>query len=100
MDNAGIFLGGLILLGVVSDRVMKKISQSGRKFPWCRTCGRNMDAAELPPILPEAVRKHLDRYALPTLVVSKFVCPKGDYQLWYIPKLGDTEKAFFLKEEM
>ena len=100
MDNAGIFLGGLILLGVVSDRMMKKFSQSGRQFPWCRTCGRNMVSAELPPILPEVVRKHLDRYELPLIAVSKYVCPKGDYQLWYIPKFGNTEKAFFFKEEM
>ena len=100
MDNAGIFLGGLILLGVVSDMVMKKISQSGRQFPWCRTCGRNMVSVELPEILPVEVRHHLERYGLPTTVASKYVCPKGDYQLWYIPRFGSTEQAFFLKERM
>ena len=100
MDYAGIFLGGLILLGVVSDRVLKKVSESGRQFPWCRTCGKNMVKIPVPRYLPEGVRRHLDRYGLPPVVVSRFVCPKGDYQLWYIPKFGGTEKAFFLREDM
>ena len=100
MDDIGILLGGLICLGVFSELVMKRFDGSGRQFPWCRTCGKNMISAELPSILPEAVRKYLDRYGLPTFAVSKYVCPKGDYQLWFIPKFYNTEKAFFLKEEL
>lgn len=100
MDNVGIFLGGLIILGVVSDHVLKKVSESGRQFPWCRTCGKNMISVAVPKDLPVEVRTHLDRYSLPTIVVSRFICPKGHYQLWYIPRFGGTERAFFFKEEI
>ena len=100
MDDPGIFLGGLILFGIVSDRILKRVSESGRRFPWCRTCGKNMESVALPKDLPEGVRNYLDNHGLPTIVVSRFVCPKGDYQLWYIPKFGNAEKPFFLREEL
>ena len=51
-----------------------------------------------PTTLPDEVRKYLDMYGLPPTVASTFICPKH-YQLWFIPKLGNTEKAFFYREE-
>ena len=100
MDNVGYLLGGLVVLGFTVDGILRKVNRSFRKFPVCRTCGMNMVRASLPKVLPDEVLKYLDKYKLPAVVASRFVCPKGDYQLWYIPKFGNTEKAFFLKEEL
>jgi len=101
MDYAGAFLGGLIVLGVATNELLKKVSlKPSQKFPSCRTCGRHMVHVGLPNILPLEVLRYLDAYRLPAAVVSRFICPKGDYQLWFIPKFGNTEKAFFLREAM
>jgi hypothetical protein len=99
MDYAGVFLGGLALLAMVSDKLLRQVQQSARKFPWCRTCGKNMVQVALPKDLPGEVTKHLDKHGLPPTVVSRFMCPKGDYQLWYVPRFGN-ERAFFLKEDI
>jgi hypothetical protein len=100
MDYAGAFLGGLIVLGVTTNELLKKTQKSSQKFPSCRTCGRHMVHVGLPNVLPLEVLRYLDAYRLPVAVVSRYFCPKGDYQLWYIPKFGNTEKAFFLREGM
>ncbi len=100
MDNVGLFLGGLVVLGIVSDKLLRKVNKSARKFPWCRTCGKNMVTVGLPKFMPEAIIKYLDQYELTPAVVSRFICPRGDYQLWFIPRFGDTERAFFLREEL
>jgi hypothetical protein len=100
MEYAGASLGALVLFGMTVNGLLKKVEKSFRKFPWCHTCGKNMVNLALPKALPEEVIRHLDEYRLPTGVVSRYFCPKGDYQLWYIPRFGNTEKAFFLKEDM
>ena len=100
MDYVGAFLGGLALLGITVDGLLRKVERSARKFPWCRTCGKNMVNVTLPKVLPIEVVKYLDKYELPAVVTSRFICPKGDYQLWFIPRFGNTEKAFFLREEL
>jgi len=100
MVDAGLMLGALVLLTVTTDKVLRKLETSGRKFPWCKTCGKNMVSVALPKFLPEEIRKYLDKHELPPVVVSRFICPKGDYQLWFIPKLSHTETAFFLREEL
>ena len=100
MDNAGFFLGGIALLGIVSDKLLRQVEKSARKFPWCKTCGKNMVNVAVPKNLPGEVTKYLDKYGLPPTVVSRFICPKGDYQLWFIPKFGNTESAFFLREDI
>ena len=33
-------------------------------------------------------------------ITSRFICPKGHYQLWFVPWFGNTEKAFFFQEEL
>ena len=100
MDFAGAFLGGLIVLGVTANELLKKAQKPSQKFPSCRTCDRPMVHVGLPNVLPLEVLRYLDAYRLPAAVVSRFICPKGDYQLWFIPKFGNTEKAFFLREAM
>jgi hypothetical protein len=100
MDDVGLFLGGLIVLGIVFDSLLRKVNKSTQKFPWCRTCGKNMVSVALPKVLPKEVIKYLDQYELTPIVVSRFICPRGDYQLWFIPRFGNTERAFFLKEEL
>ena len=100
MDYAAIFLGGLALLGVVSDKLLRQVQQSARKFPWCRTCGKNMVNIAPSKALPGEVTKYLEKHELPATVVSRFLCPKGDYQLWFIPKFGDIERPFFLREDV
>ena len=100
MDYMGYFVGGLVVLGMISDKLLRKVENSARKFPWCKTCGKNMVSVSLSKTMPEEVRKYLDKYELPAVAASRFICPKGDYQLWFIPKFGNTEKAFFLREEL
>lgn len=100
MDHAGVFLGALAILGLTVDGLLRKFENPSRKFPWCHTCGKNMVNVASPKGLPEEVLLYLDKHKLTTAVVSRFICPKGDYQLWFIPRFGSTEKAFFLKEEL
>ena len=100
MDHVGVLLGGMALFGITVDGLLRKIEKKARKFPYCRTCGLNMNAAGPSKFMPEEVSRYLDQHNLPTIAVSRFVCPKGHYQLWFIPKFGNTEKAFFLKEEL
>jgi len=59
-----------------------------------------MFAAGMPKFVPGPVSNHLDQHGLPTIAASRFICPKGHYQLWFVPKFGNTEKAFFMKEEL
>ena|SRR5687768_6690880 len=100
MDDVGYLLGGLLVFGFTVQGLLSRIERSARKFPWCRTCGKNMDSAPLPKVLPDEVLRYLDKHNLPAAVVSRFKCPRRDYQLWFIPKLGNTERSFFLKEEL
>jgi len=100
MDYVGSFLGGLAILGIIFDMLLRRFQKSARKFPWCRTCGNNMITVGLPKFMPGEVIRHLDKYGLPVVAASRFMCPKGHYQLWFVPKFGNTENAFFLREEL
>ena len=100
IDHVGVMLGSFAVLGIVVDGLLRKFEKKARKFPYCRTCGNNMLTAGLPKFMPGEVLNHLDKYGLPTVAASRFICPKGHYQLWFVPRFGNTEKAFFLKEEL
>jgi hypothetical protein len=100
MDHVGVLLGGMALFGIAVDGLLRKIEKKARKFPYCRTCGLNMNAAGPSKFMPGEVSRYLEQNNLPAIAASRFVCPKGHYQLWFIPKFGNTEKAFFLKEEL
>src|SRR5687768_11691784 len=100
MDQLCYLLGGLAVLGITVNDILRKVEKSSRKLPWCRTCSKNMEKTPVPNVLPDAVIRYLDKHQLTTPVVSRFMCPKGDYKLWYIPRFGQIEKPFFLKEEM
>jgi hypothetical protein len=98
MDQVGALLGGFALLGLTVEGIIRKIEKSSRKFPWCWTCGRHMQASERPMLMPGEVSNHLGKHGLPTGAASLFICPKGHYRLWYVPGFGETEKPFFLRE--
>lgn len=100
MDHVGVLLGGFALLGITVDGLLRRIEKPPRKFPWCKTCGMNMITAEPAKVMPGEVSRYLDQHDLPTIAASRFMCPKGHYQLWFVPRFGNTEKAFFLKEEL
>ena len=101
MDQAGIFRGGLVLLAITVDGLLRRVEKSARKFPWCWTCGKHMyTVTTLPRVLPAEMRQYLYRHQLPASVVSRFICPIGHYQLWFIPRFGNAERAFFLREEL
>lgn len=100
MDFVGFFLGGLALLGMLTERIVGKAQKPARKFPWCRTCGSQMITVGLPKFMPGEVVNHLGKYGLPTFVASRFICPKGHYQLWFVPGFGNTERTLFFKEEL
>ena len=100
MDAVGYLLGGLVVFGFTVNGLLKRVEKSSRKFPWCRIDGRNMQKVSLPKHLPDEVLRYLDEHQLPAFVVSRYICPNGCYQLWFIPKLGNTERAFFLREQL
>jgi len=100
MDYVGALLGGMALFGIITDGLLRKVAKPHRKFPWCWTCGLEMTAVSLPKFMPGEVVNHLGKYGLPTGIASRFICPKGHYQLWFIPKLGNTERPFFFREEL
>ncbi len=100
MDHVGVLLGGFALLGITMEGLLRKIEKPARKFPYCRTCGMNMITAGPSKFMPGEVSRHLDQHNLPTDAACRYMCPKGHYQLWFIPKFGNTEKAFFLREEL
>ena len=100
MDQIGAMLGSFALLGITVDGLLRKVAKPARKFPWCRTCGKNMIAVGLTKFMPGEVVNHLEQHGLPTGVASRFLCPNGHYQLWFVPKLGNTEQPFFLREEL
>ena len=100
MDYVGALLGSFAIFGFVVDGLLRKTAKKSRRFLTCRTCGKEMHAAGVTKFVPGEVSNYLDKYGLPTIAASRFVCPNGHYQLWFVPKFGNTEKAFFLKEEM
>jgi hypothetical protein len=100
MDYVGAFLGGTALLGITIDGLLRKFEKKTQKFPTCRICGSQMIATGISRFVPGEVSNHLEQHGLPTAAACRFVCPKGHYHLWYIPRFGNTEKPFFFKEEM
>jgi hypothetical protein len=100
MDQVGVLLGSFAFLGLVVEGLVRKVAKSARRFPTCKTCGFNMTSEPLPNVLPDEIQRYLDKYQLPAAVASRFLCPKRHYQLWFIPKLGNTERAFFLREDL
>lgn len=100
MEYVGSMLGGVAIAGIISDKLLSKFKKPARKFPCCKTCGNNMITVGLPKFMPGVVLSYLDKYGMPACAASRFICPKGHYQLWFVPKFGNTEKAFFLREEM
>ena len=93
-------LGGLLVLGFAVNGLLWKVQKSFRKFPWCWDCDRHMEVKPVSNVLPDAVYRYLDEHRLPTSVVSRYECPRGHYRLWYVPRFGQIEKAFFHKEVM
>jgi hypothetical protein len=101
MTDAGVLLlFVLAILAAMSDRLLRKFETPSGKFPWCRTCGKNMVRDEQTRPVPDEVRKYMVKNELPLIVLSKFICPKGHYRLWYVPKVSSTENPFFYKEEL
>jgi len=100
MDQLGFLLGGLMVLGFTVNGLLWKVGRSARKFLSCRDCGKELKQTPVPNVLPDAVIRYLDKHQLTTPVVSRYECPKRHYQLWYIPRFGQIEKAFFLREDM
>ena len=102
MDSISYLLAGLVLFGFTVNGLLSRLNKVARKFPTCREpgCGLTMVKVPLPTVLPDEVRWYLLRHDLPKTVVSRFKCPRGHYQLWYIPKFGDADRPFFLREEL
>ena len=100
MTEVGILLGSFAFLGLIVERLVEKAGKPARPFPSCRTCGRRMTSVSLPKFMPGEVANHLDKHGLPTAVAFRYICPKGCYQLWYVPRFGNTESPFFLKEQL
>ena len=100
MDQIGALLGGFALLGLTVDGILRKVARPRKKFPWCWTCGNQMTAVSLPKFMPGEVASHLGKYGVPTGIASRYICPKGHYQLWFVPKLGNTDEPFVMREQL
>ena len=100
MDYVGALLGSFVVFGFVVDGLLRRTAKKSRRFLTCRTCDQELHAAGVSKFMPSEVSNYLDKHGLPTPAASRFVCPKGHYQLWFIPKFGNTERAFFFKEEL
>ena len=100
MDSVGALLGGFALLGITVDGILRKFAKPLKKFPSCWTCGNHMTSVGIPKFMPGEIVNHLDKYGLSTAAASRYICPKGHYQLWFVPRFGNTEKPFFFKEEL
>lgn len=100
MDQVGAILGSFVLLGITVDGILRKVAKPSRKFPSCFQCGNHMTSAGQSKFMPGEVSRHLDKHGLPTIAASRFICPNGHYQLWFVPRFGNTEKAFFFREEL
>jgi hypothetical protein len=100
MADVGYLLGGLMVLGFTVNGLLWKVGKPSRKFLSCWKCHRKLEQKPVPNVLPDAVIRYLDKHELTTPVVSRYEYPRRCYRLWYIPRFGQVEKAFFLKEEM
>ena len=100
MDQVGALLGAMTLTGFSIYGLLWKAGKPSRKFPLCWSYKVPMIQTGLPMFIPGSVMKYLQIHDLPTKAVSRYICPKGHCQLWYVPRFGNTEKAFFLREEL
>jgi hypothetical protein len=100
MADVGYLLSGLMVLGFTVQGLLRKVAKPYKKFLVCRKCGRELQQTSVPNVLPDAVIRYLDKHELTTPVVSRYECPRRCYRLWYIPRFGSIDKAFFLMEEM
>jgi hypothetical protein len=102
MADVGYLLSGLLVLGFAVQRLLGKVERPYRKlWIWkCRRCDLPLTQKPVPNVMPDAVIRYLDKHELTTPVVSVYDCPRRCYRLWYIPRFGQIEKAFFLREEM
>ena len=98
MDVATLFPSGLIVFGFAVHLLMKRFEKSARRFPWCKNCGKNMVKMQLADNLPAEIQTFLDKHKLPSIVVSKYVCPGCYRRLWFIPRFGEAEKGLFVTE--
>ena len=100
MADVGYLLGGLMVLGFTVNGLLWKVGKPYRKFRACWKCRSKLEQTPVPNVLPDAVIRYLDTHQLTIPVVSRYECPNRCYRLWYIPRFGQIEKAFFLREEM
>lgn len=92
----------LIALLIVFIGVVNALPK-GRKTSsfWCRSCKRPMDRASHPGrTFPPEVNEFLRRHNLPIYVVSRYVCRRGHTQIWFVPKLGNTDKSMFVVRDL
>ena len=100
MVSAGflvLFAFGIALLALM------KWAQPQRGFPYCRRprCGKTCirKSAE-GRTLPFEIQMYLACYKLPEHVVSRYVCPKGHTEVWYVSRLGDVERGILISRDL
>jgi hypothetical protein len=92
----------MIALLLVCIVIVNALPQGRKTSPfWCRKCKGAMDrGSHVGRALPQEVYAFLHRHNLPTYVVTRYVCPKGHTQLWFVPKLGNTDKSMFVVRDL
>lgn len=96
---------GLIAIGVSLNSLMKwaQPKQPKGDFPRCmtpgcvRTCIRQSAEGR---IMPSQVIGYLIDHDLRPNVVTRYVCPKGHTEVWYVPRLGDAERCCLVSRNL
>ena len=104
MDYTTILLF-LILVTVAVDRILERLSlgdkKKARAFPRCLHCGKG--GIKLPSngiARPDEVEFTLQKYRLPDVVVTKFICETGCSYIWFIPQIADMPKHVIRTERI
>lgn len=101
MEPAGFGLATLILLTYSVNAVLKRAAPARKGFPTCQQCGRiGTRVTNLGPDLPFEIGVYLSKYGLPEKVVSRYLCPRGCSEMWYVPRLGDAERGVFVSNRL
>lgn len=98
MDYVNAFLLFLILFTVAVDRLLKRLSQPSKKdkraWPVCLNCKKG--CYRMPTLgfdIPEEITYTLQKYDLPEVVVTRYMCESGCSYIWHIPRLGNMERG-------
>jgi hypothetical protein len=85
------------LFTYIVNRLLIKVSPSGKKFPLCIEDKELM--AKIPVgrrTMPDEIKHYLAKWNLNPTVIRRYICKKCGRELWIAPEAGDMEKSLFV----